>query len=123
MRWMVLAMCVALVAGACVTAGRAPAPSKACGGFHIVIDNVGHAGVAVYLNDDLMTTVDPGDTVDIGQWGSYGAPHMPWDLALTRVTDHALLLAMHLEDDGSDGRRVKVGDTPVDQAAVTDYIC
>jgi hypothetical protein len=39
------------------------------------------------------------------------------------VTDGAVLFTAHLENDGSDGRRVRVTDSPGDEVALGDYTC
>ena len=119
----VVALALAGCAGGTSSGGAAPVPSKACGGYHIVVDNTGHADVAVSLNDQAVTTVAAGQSADIAQYGQYPAPAMPWDLKLTRATDGAVLLTAHLANDGSDGRRVSVGDAPVAEPALSAYTC
>lgn len=123
-----LIVTVAAVALAGCAAGTssgeaAAVPSKACGGYHVVIDNTGRADAAVSLNDEAVTTVAAGHSADIAQYGEFPAPRMPWDLKVTRTTDGAVLLTAHLENDGSDGRRVSVGDDPVAEAALSPYTC
>lgn len=105
------------------TATPGPIPSKACGGYHIVIDNVGQSAIAVRINGKAITTVKPGGTADIAQFGLYSSPAMPWDVAATRVKDKALLFTAHLDNDGTDGRRVQVGDKPQGAAALTPFVC
>ena len=127
-RRLLLAICIVLSAvSACGVLGPPgsippePIPSKACGGFHVVIDNVGGSAVSVALNGTILAEVKPGDTLNLAQWGSSGVPLMPWQVQVTRVADATVLLAVRLIDDGTDGRRFKVGDAPSDVA--TAYVC
>jgi hypothetical protein len=114
----VVALALAGCAGGPSSGGADPV--AACGGFHIVVHNTGQADVAVSLNDQAVTTVAAGQSADIAEYGQYPAPAMPWDLKVTRAADGAVLLTAHLANDGSDARRVSVGDAPVDVSA---YAC
>jgi hypothetical protein len=79
--------------------------------------------VEVRLNGTLITTLQTDISADIAQWGSNNTPLMPWDVEVTRATDHGVLLRLHLVDDGSDGRSVEVVDSPAASPVVTAYAC
>jgi hypothetical protein len=135
MRRLVLLLCIVLSAAACAGTGTTPTAtptprpvaSGSCLGNHFVIDNVGRSDVEVRFNGNLVTTVNPGQTADIAQYpdqpgyGLFKVPPLPWEVQVTRVTDGAVLLAIHLTDDGTDGRRFEVGDVAVAEAAGVAY--
>jgi hypothetical protein len=98
-------------------------PSKACGGYHLVVENAASSDISVIFNEQPVITIQPGRTADIAQRGIYPVPLMPWDVEARRVADGVVLLQMHLEDDGTGGQRVRVEDTPDQLAAVSLYIC
>jgi hypothetical protein len=111
---------------AAVSPSKQPAtviPSKACGGYHLVIENATRSEIAVSFNKQPVITIQPGQTADIAQWGNYPVPLMPWDVVAGRVADGVVLLQMHVEDDSTDGQRVRVEDIPDQVAAVSPYIC
>jgi hypothetical protein len=97
--------------------------SKACGGYHLAIDNLGGSEIMVRINGSRVTSIEPGETADIAQWGTYSVPLMPWDVELRRLSDGVVVLSLHVVDDGTDGRRVRVGDTPVESAPTSAYVC
>jgi hypothetical protein len=100
-----------------------PIPSKACGGYHLVVENAARSEIAVSFNEHPVITIQPGQTADIAQWGATPVPPMPWDVYVRRVGDDVVLLQMHVEDNGTDGQRVKVEDIPDQVAAVSSYTC
>lgn len=89
---------------------------------------VGQSDAEVRLNGNLVTTVRPGQTTDIDQHiqglrGQAYVPPMPWDVKVTRVSDGAVLLTIHLTDDGTDGRFFQVGEVPDAVASGVAYVC
>ncbi len=89
---------------------------------------VGQSDAEVRLNDKLVTTVRPGQTTDIDQHfqglrGQAYVPPMPWDVKVTRVSDGAVLLAIHLTDDGTDGQFFQVGYAPAAGSSGVAYVC
>jgi hypothetical protein len=101
----------------------AAAPSKACGGYHIAIANAGTSELEVRINGQPVTTVVPGATANIAEYGEYPAPPMPWDVAAISRQDGAVVFSAHLVNDGSDGRWVRVGDRPADEVALALFVC
>jgi hypothetical protein len=100
-----------------------PVPSKACGGFHLLVTNAGTSAIAVRLNGQAITTVEPGGTADIAQYGNHPAPAMPWEVDARRVKDGAVVFTAHLDNDGTDGRRVQVSDALAGDLALTPFVC
>jgi hypothetical protein len=100
-----------------------PGASKACGGYHVAIENATDSELAISFNGQPVTTVKSRETVSIAQWGGIRVPLMPWDVEAKRASDGVVLLTIHLEDDSSDGRRVKVEDPPAKVASVHAYLC
>ena len=131
MRRLVLAIFILLATAGCAAAGttpsatapQMPAATKACGGFHLVLDNVGQADIEVRINGALVTTVTSRENANISRLSNRNVPNMPWNVRITRVTDGATLLAVQLTDDGTDGRHFQVGDAPIAQATGGAYIC
>lgn len=136
MRRLVMVACMVLSAAACTASGSTPSPtatplpvaSHACGGYHLMLSIVGQSDAEVRLNGNLVTTVRPGQTTDIDQHiqglrGQAYVPPMPWDVAVTRVSDGTVLLTIHLTDDGTDGRFFQVGDVPAAGASGVAYVC
>ena len=108
---------------ATAVANPLPRPSKGCGGYHIVIDNKATAEIRVRINGELVTSAKPGHTADIAQWGSFPVPAMPWDVEVTRASDKKVLLVVHLDNDGTDGRRVQVADRVAAGEGMTSFTC
>ncbi len=75
------------------------------------------------MNGEAITTVEPGGTADIAQYGNYPAPAMPWEVDATRVKDGAVVFTAHLDNDGTDGRRVQVDDALAGDLALTLFVC
>jgi hypothetical protein len=120
--WVCLAV-VAAAAGCGLGVNPTVIPSKACGGYHIVIENAAQSEISIRINDEAVTTAAPGQTIDIAQIGNYAVEPMPWDVEVRRVADGTVLFSAHLVNDGSDGRQVRVTDSPGDQVTLRDYIC
>ena len=122
---LVLAVTIMSVGCAGQTGPTGPtfAPSKACGGFHVVIANTGPSPIEVRLNTKHIADVAAGDTADIPEYGNYGAPTMPWDVEVIRIADGAVLLATRLGDDHTDGRRFEIASAPLTGDASTPYVC
>jgi hypothetical protein len=121
---LVVLACLALSAGVAWGVTRlVPHATKACGGYHIVIDNGSGSEVALAVNGQTIRNLPRDETADISEWGNWHAGAMPWDLVVTRMPDGQPLLAVHLEDDGTDGRRVRLEQTPQSQADLAAYSC
>jgi hypothetical protein len=126
MRGVILLLTVALAVGGCSAqsgGGGAPQPTKACGGFHVIIANVGSSAVEVRFNAIRITEVQPHESADIPQWGQYAVPSMPWDVEVVRTSDGTVLLSAHEVDDGTDGRRFEVASSPISADAFTPFVC
>jgi hypothetical protein len=116
--------CLALSAGVAYGVTRlVPNATKACGGYHIVIDNGSGSEVTLAVNGQNIRDLPPDQTADISEWGNWHAGAMPWDLVVTRMPDGQTLLAVHLVDDGSDGRRARLERAPQSQANLVAYTC
>ena len=113
---------LAFTASGCSAVGEGPQPSKACGGYHLMVLNRAPVQVEIRFNGSLMTTLQTDISADIPQWGST-TPLMPWDVEISRATDHVVLLRLHLTDDGSDGRSIEVVDSPAASPVLTAYEC
>ncbi len=120
----VVAIAVAgiVAAGAAVTSSRLFTGQKACGGFHVVLENASGSAVELRINDLLITTVQPNESANVAEYGG-GAGPMPWDVRAIRANDGAVLATGHFEDDGSDGRTIRVLDTSGGHAAIVNYSC
>jgi|WetSurMetagenome_2_1015567.scaffolds.fasta_scaffold1066572_1 hypothetical protein len=116
---------IAIVVMVATVAGchGAPGASKACGGYHVAIENATESELAISFNGQPITTIKSRETVSIAQWGGIRVPLMPWDVEAKRASDGLPLLTIHLEDDSSDGRHVKVEDPPAKVASVDPYMC
>lgn len=120
----VILACLAVVAGVVFGATRLiPQSTKACGGYHIVIDNGSGSEVAIEVNGQAITYLPRDQTADISEWGNWHAGAMPWDVLVTRTSNGQALLTIHLTDDGSDGHRVRVEPAPQPQANLASYTC
>jgi hypothetical protein len=118
-----LAVVIALAATGCSAVGGGPQPSKACGGFHLVVRNAGATAVAVSFNRQSITTIEPGQAEAIAEFGPRNPPTMPWDVVISRITDGVVLLSLHVVNDGSDGQSVTVSDQPLPSSPLTAYTC
>lgn len=134
MRRLALVVCFALSTAACAGTASTPSPtptprpvaSGSCLGYHLELHNVGRSDVEVRFNGSLVTTITPGQTADIAQYGQgmsgqYKVPPLPWDVRVTRGPDGEVLLAITLTDDGTDGLHFEVGDVPVADRAGVPY--
>jgi hypothetical protein len=98
--------------------------NAACGGYHLIVDNTGTAEVTVIIDGRPILRVPPRQTGDASEWGnnSVGAAD-PWVVVVERTNDGAVLMSTVLFNDGSDGRRVEVGDPSSDSVAWSGYAC
>lgn len=97
--------------------------NKACGGYHLIVDNTGTAEITVIVNNQPILRVPPSQSRDISEWGNYHAgPADPWVVEVERTNDGTVLMSTVLFNDGSDGRRVEVGD-PSSDVAWSGYGC
>jgi hypothetical protein len=123
-RLLAVLVCLGLAAGAIFGATRLiPGASKACGGYHIVIDNGSGSEVAIVIAGQPIRNLPADQTADISEWGNWHAGAMPWDVGVTRTSDGLVLLTVHLANDGSDGRRLRIEPAPQSQARMADYTC
>jgi hypothetical protein len=118
---------VAFILGACTAvgpgAGPTSQPSKACGGFHVVIENATGARLLVSFNGDLVTEVKAGATAGIAQYGSYRVPEMPWAVEVVRSIDAVVVFSGSFRADGTDGVRVHIESEPVAGASTSPFVC
>lgn len=123
----VVALIVAGLLAGCAMAGSSPTPSpgnsKACGGYHLAIENLAGTTISVEFNGQHITNVASGTTADIAQWGVFAVPSMPWNIEISRADDASILLALRLVDDGMDGRRLTVVDPPAPTPDLMAYLC
>jgi hypothetical protein len=123
-RPLVVLVCLALAAGVAFGATRLiPSSSKACGGYHLAIDNGSGSEVAIVINGQPVRNLPADQSADISEWGNWHAGAMPWDVEVTRITDGVVLLTAHLTNDGSDGRRVRIEPAPQSQTNMAGYTC
>jgi hypothetical protein len=123
-RPLVVLACLVLVAAAVFGASRLiPGSSKACGGYHVAIDNGSGSEISIVINDQSIGNLAANQTADISEWGNMHAGAMPWNLEVTRISDGLALLTVQITNDGSDGRRIRIEASPQSQANMSPYSC
>ncbi len=122
-----LVLMLLLVAGctsaAPVTTPIGPSAPKACGGFHVVIENATGFALRISINGEPVVDVDQGATPNVAQFGNYRVPAMPWRVEVSRIPDQVPIYANTFQADGTDGVRVRLEVSPAVPASPSPFSC